>query len=111
MKYRLNKAETVQTIINNVASTKKINGREIVTYSNYIRLVPGKVYETDDQAMINFFKSYKRKVRHTAGIEEALKSANVPYEIEYCRSCGGRVKKISYKVVEVLDDEIEQSDR
>ena len=111
MKYRLNKAETVQTTINNVASTKKLNnGREIVTYSNYIRLIPGRIYETEDKAMIEFFKSYTRKVRHTAGIEEALKSANVPYKIEFCRSCGGRVKKISYKVVEVLDDEIEQSD-
>ena len=103
-KYKLNDAEQVQTTINNVAVTKKINGREIVTYSNYIRLVPGKVYETEDKAMIEFFKSYKRKVRHTAGIEEALKSANVPYEIEYCRSCGGRVKKINYRVVEVFDE-------
>lgn len=103
-KYRLNSAEKVQTQINNVAKTKVINGREIVTYSNFIRLVPGAVYETDDKAMIEFFKSYKRKVRHTAGIEEALKSADVPYEIEYCRSCGGRVKKISYKVVEVFDE-------
>lgn len=103
-KYRLNKAETVQTTINNVAVTKIINGKEIVTYSNYIRLVPDKVYESEDKAMLDFFRNYKRKVRHTAGIEEALKSAEVPYEIEYCRSCGGRVKKISYKVVEVLDE-------
>ena len=103
-KYRLNKAETVQTTINNVAVTRVINGKEIVTYSNYIRLVPDKEYETDDEAMIQFFKSYKRKVRHTAGIEEALKSAGVPYEIEYCKSCGGRVKKISYRVVEVYDE-------
>lgn len=103
-KYRLNKAETVQTTINNVAVTKIINGKEIVTYSNYIRLVPDKVYESEDKAMLDFFRNYKRKVRHTAGIEEALKSAGVPYEIEYCRSCGGRVKKISYKVVEVLDE-------
>ena len=103
-KYRLNKAEKVETMINNVAVTKKINGKDIVTYSNYMRLVPGKEYITDDEAMINFFKSYKRKVRHTAGIEEALKSADVPYEIEYCRSCGGKVKKISYRVVEVFDE-------
>ena len=104
-KYRLNSAETVQVQINNVAVTKAINGRNIITYSNYIRLVPGKVYETDDNATIEFFKNYKREVRHTAGIEEALKSANVPYELKFCRSCGGRVKKISYKVVEVFDDE------
>ena len=103
-KYKLNDAERVENTINNVAVTKTINGKQIVTYSNFIRLVPGKVYETEDNAMIDFFKEYKRKVRHTAGIEEALKSANVPYEIEYCRSCGGRVKKISYRVVEVFDE-------
>ena len=101
--YRLNPAEKVLTTINNVACTKIVNGKKIVSYSNYIRLAPGKVYETKDEAMLNFFKSYKRKVRHTSDIENALKSAGVPYEVEYCRSCGGRVKKISYQVVEVLE--------
>lgn len=101
-KYRLNSAEKVQVTINNVAKTKKINGKEIVTYSNYIRLVPGVIYETDDEAMLNFFKNYKRKVRYNADIERALKNHNVPYEVEYCKSCGGKIKKISYKVVEVL---------
>lgn len=104
MKYRLNKAEKVIVTINNVAKTKIINGRSIVTYSNYIRLAPGKTYETDDEAMLNFFKSYKRKVRYNAQTEEALKENGVPYEIEYCRSCGGRVKKISYQIVEVFDE-------
>ena len=101
-KYRLNSAEKVQVTINNVAKTKKINGKEIVTYSNYIRLVPGVIYETDDEAMLNFFRNYKRKVRYNADIERALKNHNVPYEVEYCKSCGGKIKKISYKVVEVL---------
>lgn len=105
-KYRLNKAETVETRINNVAKTRNINGKAIVTYSNFISLIPNKVYETDDEAMINFFKNYKRVVkgRHTADLEQALKSAEVPYEVEFCRSCGGRVKKISYKLVEVFDE-------
>ena len=101
-KYRLNNAEKVQVTINNVAKTKKINGREIVTYSNYIRLVPGVIYETDDAAMLTFFRNYKRKVRYTADIERALKENDVPYEVELCRSCGGKIKKISYRVVEVL---------
>lgn len=101
-KYRLNSAEKVQVTINNVAKTKKINGKEIVTYSNYIRLVPRVIYETDDEAMLNFFRNYKRKVRYNAEIEEALKKNKVPYDIEYCKSCGGKIKKISYKVVEVL---------
>lgn len=101
--YRLNKAENVQVTINNVAKTKQINGKAIVTYSNYIRLVPGKVYQTDDEAMLNFFRNYKRKVRYNAELERALRSNGVPYDIEFCRSCGGKVKKISYRVVEVME--------
>lgn len=103
--YRLNKAEKVSVTINNVAKTKIINGKSIVTYSNYIRLAPNTVYKTDDEAMLNFFRAYKRKVRYTAEIERALKENGVPYEIEMCRSCGGKIKKISYRVVEVLDNE------
>ena len=101
--YRLNKAENVQVTINNVAKTKQINGKAIVTYSNYIRLVPGKVYKTDDEAMLNFFRNYKRKVRYNSELERTLRSNGVPYDIEYCRSCGGKVKKISYRVVEVME--------
>lgn len=103
-KLRLNKAETVQVTIYNVPMTKVINGREVVTYSNYFKLTPGKAYETEDEAMLNFFRTYKKKVRHTPSIENALKSADVPYEVEYCKSCGGRIKKISYRQVEVLDE-------
>lgn len=102
-KYRLNNAENVQVTINNVAKTKLINGRSVVTYSNFIRLVPGKVYETDDEAMLNFFRKYKRKVRYSANLERTLRASGVPYDIEYCRSCGGKVKKISYRVVEVME--------
>lgn len=101
--YKLNKAENVQVTINNVAKTKIVNGRAIVTYSNYIRLAPNKIYTTDDEAMLNFFKNYKRKVRYNASLERVLIENGVPYEIEYCRSCGGKVKKISYQVVEVME--------
>lgn len=101
--YRLNKAEKVRVLINNVAKTKIINGKSIVTYSNYINLVPGVVYKTDDEAMLNFFRNYKRKVRYNAEIERALKENKVPYEIEMCRSCGGKIKKISYRPVEVME--------
>lgn len=100
--YRLNAAEKVQVTINNVAKTKVLNGKSIVTYSNYIRLVPGVTYKTDDEAMIEFFKNYKRKVRYNAELERALRENKVPYETEMCRSCGGKIKKISYRVVEVL---------
>lgn len=101
--YRLNKAETVPVTINHIAKTKIINGKAIVTYNNFTRLAPDKVYETDDEAMLDFFRTYRRKERYSASLETALKESGVPYEIEYCRSCGGKVKKISYQMIEVLE--------
>lgn len=102
-KYKLNDAEKTVVSINNVAKSKIINGRTIVTYSNYIRLAPNKVYKTTDEAMLNFFRNYKRKVRYNAELERALEQNKVPYEIEYCKSCGGKIKKISYRPVEVIE--------
>lgn len=103
-KYRLNKAETKPITINNVACTKNIRGRDIVTYSNYIKLIPNKIYQTDDEAMLGFFRQHKVKARYTAGLENTLKRLEIPYEIEYCKTCGGRVKKLKYQLVEVLDE-------
>ena len=103
MKYRLNRAETVPIKLYNVARTKTINGKTIVTYSNYLQLAPTKEYESDDTAMLDWLKAYKRKVKYNSALEATLKWHDVPYEIEYCRSCGGKVKKISYQVVEVYE--------
>lgn len=101
MKYRLNKAEIVPIRLYNVAATKNVNGRNIVTYTNSIKLAPNEVYETEDEAMIEWFRGYRRKVRYSKQLENTLKEAGVPYEIELCRSCGGKIQKISYQVVEV----------
>ena len=54
--------------------------------------------------MLAWFSEYKRKVRWTEKIERTLKNHGVPYETEMCKSCGGKVKKISYQVVEVYDE-------
>lgn len=103
MKYRLNKAEAVPVTLNQIAVTKIIRGKPIVTYNNYIRLSPDKEYETDDTAMLNWLRAYRQEVRYSGQLEAALKENGVPYEIKYCRSCGGKVKKISYQMVEVYD--------
>lgn len=102
MKYKLNDAEVTPVTLYNVAVTKHINGKNIITYSNYMRLVPGEEYETDDEAMVEWFKSYRRKVKYNSQLEDTLKRHEVPYEIEMCKSCGGKVKKISYQIVEVM---------
>ena len=100
-KVRLNSAEKVALTITPLPKTKKIGGRDIVTYDNYIRLAPNTTYESDDKAFLDYMREYKVKVRYNAEIERALKEHNVPYEVEYCKSCGGKIKKISYHPVEV----------
>ena len=104
MKYRLNRAETSNTTMYNVAKTRKISGRDVVTYTNYIKLVPGEEYETDDEAMIDWLRGCKRKVRYSKSVEDALAKNGVPYDIELCKSCGGKVRKISYHPVEIYDE-------
>lgn len=102
MKYRLNKAEAVPLTLYHVPQTKMINGRSLIVDRNYIRLAPDVVYETDDEAMLNFFRTYKRKVKYNKQLEDVLKTNDIPYEIEYCRSCGGKIRKISYMPIEVF---------
>jgi len=104
MKYRLNKAEKVPVTLYNVAKTREYNGKPIVTYRNQHRFVPGEVYETDDEAMLEWFRTYKRKVRYNSDLAKTLTEAGVPFELEMCRSCGGKVKKISYQIIEVYDE-------
>lgn len=105
MKYRLNSAEKVAVTLYYVPQTKRINGKDVVTYpSNFIKLVPGEVYETDDKAMLDYFRKHRQKVRYTKELESTLEKNGVSYEIEMCKSCGGRVKKIKYQLVEVYDE-------
>lgn len=77
--------------------------RNHVSYSHYQRLEPGKVYETDDEAQIQFLKEHRERVRYNASLEDALKAAGIPYEVIRCKSCGGRVRKIEYNNVEVME--------
>lgn len=105
MKYRLNGAEKVAVTLYYVPQTKKVNGRNIVTYPpNFMKLVPGEEYETDDEAMLEYFRRHRQKVRYSQELEDTLSRNGVKYEVEMCKSCGGRVKKISYQLVEVYDE-------
>ena len=101
-KLKLIEAENRVLSVNGVPKTKVINGKSIADYRNYIKIAPGEIYETDDELLVNYLKNFKRKVRYNAETEKALKQHKVPYEIEFCRSCGGKVKKISYHPIEVL---------
>lgn len=101
MQYRLTSNEIIPITLRMFPKTT--NGH--VSYNHYQRLEPGKTYETTDPAQIEYLKEHKETVRYNKDIENALKKAKVPYEIELCKSCGGRVKKIKYSNVEVIEDE------
>ena len=102
--YRLNAAESGAITFNFVPVTKLVNGHNTVTYSNYMRLVPGEIYETDDEAQLEFWRNHITKIRYSASAENALKENNVPYEVVMCPTCGGRIKKLKYHTVEVFDE-------
>ena len=105
MKYRLNRAEKKAVTLYYVPQTKRVNGKDIVTYpANFMKLVPGEEYETEDQAMIDYFQSFRQETQYTKELENTFEKYGIPYEIKMCKSCGGRVKKLKYQLVEVYDE-------
>lgn len=89
--------DSPQTI--NVARRK--NG--VVNYG-YVELFPGKKYElADDDIFVKSLKGATVTKRHSSELVAMLKEYGIPYTEKYCSSCGGRVKKISYCVVEVVE--------
>lgn len=99
MKYRLNEVVTTPTVLY-VQQTASL-GR---TKWGSVRLMPNKVYETDDEKLIESLriKGYL-KVAYNERLEERLKELGKEYSVELCKSCGGRVKKIKYHAVEILE--------
>lgn len=102
MQYRLYSVETAPVTLRMFPKTLR-NGN--ISYGHYVRLEPGKTYETDDEAQKKFIRENRIKVRYNANLEAILKEAGVPYEVIRCRSCGGRVRKIEYNQIEVVLDE------
>ena len=101
MQYRLIECERIPVTLRMFPHTK--NGR--VSYNHYQRLEPGKTYETSDPAQIQYIKEHKEKVNYNKPLEDALKRIGADYEIIFCKSCGGKVRKIEYSNVEVIEDE------
>lgn len=102
MQYRLWSVETSPVTLRMFPKTLR-NGN--VSYGHYIRLEPNKTYETDDPAQIKYLRENTIRVRYNANLEATLKDAGVPYEVIRCKSCGGKVKKIEYNQVEVIENE------
>lgn len=73
----------------------------------YMRLEPNKVYEVPegDDIMLTSLKNAKSKKPYSEDLENSLIACGATYKVEYCKSCGGRVRKIEYYVVEVNENE------
>lgn len=99
MKYKLNDVITTPSVFYVQQSTG--NGK---FRWGSIRLVPDKIYETDDKKLIESLsvRGYMR-VPYNEALENKLKEHGKDYQIEVCKSCGGRVKKIKYHAVEILE--------
>lgn len=69
-----------------------------------MRLEPGKKYEIpEDETLFNAIKNATETTRYTPEREEALKACHANYEKKVCKSCGGKVLKLVYHVVEVVN--------
>lgn len=64
--------------------------------------IPGEWYQVDDVGLLNILKG-KAKVKkaYSQDLENTLKGKGVPYEVVKCKTCGGRVTKIEYSVLEI----------
>lgn len=67
-------------------------------------LRPGEKYELEeDEVFIASLKRAKVEKKYTPELEQRLKDNNIPYTERVCRPCGGRVKHLTYCVVEVAE--------
>lgn len=67
-------------------------------------LDPGVEYEMPDDP--DFEASLRAKVierPYSQQVEEILKHNGIEYEVKMCKQCGGRVKKLRYRPVEVFE--------
>lgn len=69
----------------------------------YVTIKPNKHYKLlDDELMARISEQFKEKRKYSESLEKTLKDAGMDYKVVKCRSCGGRVKKLEYKTVEVV---------
>nr|WP_216682564.1 hypothetical protein [Enterococcus innesii] len=108
--YNLIKAITTSQQVR-VAKTSENQNRSKIVYG-VMRLEPGEVYELeDDPIFLDSLEKLRVSKRYSESLEKELTAAGVDFKVDQCRSCGGRVKKLIYNIVEVhLDDDDTGSD-
>jgi len=98
MQYTLNSPLVEKEI---VTGFKSENGEAVPTR---FHLYSGDIYDTEGDHLIE--ESLRRAVKklpYNPKIEEKFKASGVDYDIEVCSSCGGKRRKIIYKVVKFLN--------
>ncbi|MGM0175694.1 hypothetical protein [Enterococcus sp. DIV0800] len=90
------------TNVQQINVAQRINGR--ITHG-VLRLTPGKVYELeDDELFLKSLQAATVQKRYDTNLEAQLKAAGVEYQQNFCKSCGGRVKKLEYSIVKVVEE-------
>lgn len=90
--------DTITTL--NVASQK-----EGVTAYSHIRLKPGERYELgDDKVFRQSLKNIQIERPYSQQLVNELTCLNIDYTESFCKSCGGRIKKISYVAIEFIEE-------
>lgn len=90
-----------------VAVARKANG---MIRHGHAKMMPGQKYDLEegrgdgkvDPVLLESLRKYKVLKRKTADLVKTLEEAGVEYEEIACKSCGGRVMKLSYRIVEVV---------
>lgn len=94
----------------NIAVAKQKKG---YVSNTHVRILPGETYDIrykdangnfldPDPVYIESLRGAKVAKRKTDSLEATLKAHNVPYEEILCKSCGGRVAKLQYNIIEVV---------
>lgn len=72
----------------------------------YVVLEPKKKYKIpEDKVLLEALRNKTIQKRYDSTMEEILKGAKIPYEVKKCNSCGGRIQKLFYKPVIVVETE------
>lgn len=72
----------------------------------YVVLEPKKKYKIpEDKVLLEALRNKTIQKRYDSTMEEILKGAKIPYEVKKCNSCGGRIHKLFYKPVIVVETE------
>ena len=69
----------------------------------YVTIHPEKHYKLlSDEMMAQISEKFKEKRKYSESLERTLKEAGMEYKVVQCKTCGGRVRKLEYKTVEVV---------